>query len=103
MGEQTIVTTGAEFDGGLSGFIILTDQVDLAMGDKASGEELQDHDCALAIPQQMGDLKTVPARLGRREDNDGALHGIICNESNTRPLNKDRTPVAGYFLRRDEH
>jgi CDP-diacylglycerol pyrophosphatase len=49
MGEQTLVAIGAEFDRGQPGFIILTDQVDLASGDKASGEELQDHDCALAL------------------------------------------------------
>jgi CDP-diacylglycerol pyrophosphatase len=48
MGEQTLVVVGAEFGGGNPGFIVLTDHVDLATGDKASGEELQDHDCALA-------------------------------------------------------
>jgi CDP-diacylglycerol pyrophosphatase len=48
MGEQTLVIVGAEFDSGNLGFIILTDRVDLATGDRASGEELQDHDCALA-------------------------------------------------------
>jgi CDP-diacylglycerol pyrophosphatase len=47
MDEQTLVAIGAEFDGGRPGFIILTDQVNLTTGDKASGEELQDHDCAL--------------------------------------------------------
>jgi CDP-diacylglycerol pyrophosphatase len=48
MGEQTLVIVGAEFDGGKPGFIILTDRVDPATGDRASGEELQDHECALA-------------------------------------------------------
>lgn len=48
MGEQTLVVVGAEFAGGRPGFVILTDHVDFASGDKASGEELQDHDCALA-------------------------------------------------------
>jgi CDP-diacylglycerol pyrophosphatase len=51
MGEQTLVVVGAEFAGGYPGFIILTDHVNLATGDKASGEELQDHDCALAHSQ----------------------------------------------------
>ena len=49
MGEQTLVAIGAEFDDGHPGFIMLTDQVDLGSGDRASGEELQDHDCALAF------------------------------------------------------
>jgi CDP-diacylglycerol pyrophosphatase len=48
MGEQTLVVVGAEFAAGSPGFIILTDRVNLADGDRASGEELQDHDCALA-------------------------------------------------------
>jgi CDP-diacylglycerol pyrophosphatase len=47
MGEQTVVVVGAEFGGGFPGFIILTDQVNLARGDHASGEELQDHGCAI--------------------------------------------------------
>jgi CDP-diacylglycerol pyrophosphatase len=51
MGEQTLVVVGAEFAGGHPGFIILTDHVDPAIGDKAGGEELQDHDCALAHSQ----------------------------------------------------
>jgi CDP-diacylglycerol pyrophosphatase len=48
MGEQTLVVVGAEFAGRYPGFIILTDQVNLANGDNASGEELQDHGCAIA-------------------------------------------------------
>lgn len=47
MGEQTLVVVGAEFAGGYPGFIILTDRVNLANGDHASGEELQDPDCAI--------------------------------------------------------
>jgi CDP-diacylglycerol pyrophosphatase len=43
MGEQTLVVFGAEFAGCSPGFIILTDRVNLASGDNASGEELQDH------------------------------------------------------------
>jgi CDP-diacylglycerol pyrophosphatase len=48
MGEYTLVVVDAEFAGGRPGFIILTDRVDLAKGDRASGEELQDHFCAIA-------------------------------------------------------
>jgi CDP-diacylglycerol pyrophosphatase len=51
MGEQTLVVVGAVFADGHPGFIVLTDHVDLAAGDKAAGEELQDHDCALAHNQ----------------------------------------------------
>jgi CDP-diacylglycerol pyrophosphatase len=47
MGEQTLVVVGVEFADGSPGFIILTDQVNLASGDHASGEELQDHGCAI--------------------------------------------------------
>jgi CDP-diacylglycerol pyrophosphatase len=48
MGEQTLVVVGAEFGIGQPGFIILDDRADRATGDRASGEELQDHGCALA-------------------------------------------------------
>jgi CDP-diacylglycerol pyrophosphatase len=50
MDAQTLVVVGAEFAGGSPGFIILTDQVNLANGDHASGEELQDHGCAIGRP-----------------------------------------------------
>jgi CDP-diacylglycerol pyrophosphatase len=55
MGEQTLVVIGAEFAGGQPGFVILTDHVNLATGDRASGEELQDHNCQLAHNQTRGD------------------------------------------------
>jgi CDP-diacylglycerol pyrophosphatase len=48
MGEQTLVVAGAVFGGGRPGFILLDDQLDLATGDHAGGEELQDHTCAQA-------------------------------------------------------
>jgi CDP-diacylglycerol pyrophosphatase len=48
MGRQTLVVVGAEFADGRPGFIVLTDHVDLATGNRAAGEELQDHDCVLA-------------------------------------------------------
>ena len=41
MDRQTLVVVGAE----PSGFILLTDQADLAGLDRANGEEVQDHDC----------------------------------------------------------
>jgi CDP-diacylglycerol pyrophosphatase len=45
MGDQTLVVAGARFRDGTDGFYFLTDHADLARGDRASGEELQDHDC----------------------------------------------------------
>jgi CDP-diacylglycerol pyrophosphatase len=48
MGDRTLVVTGSSLPNGTQGFIILEDQVDPATGDKASGEELQDHDCRIA-------------------------------------------------------
>lgn len=47
MKDQTLVVVGAEFSDG-PGFILLSDHVGATMGDRASGEELQDHDCAVA-------------------------------------------------------
>ena len=48
MGEQTLVVAGALFAAGRPGFILLNDRTDLARGDRAGGEELQDHSCAIA-------------------------------------------------------
>jgi CDP-diacylglycerol pyrophosphatase len=47
MKDQTLVVVGADFADG-PGFIILNDHVGATAGDQASGEELQDHDCAVA-------------------------------------------------------
>jgi CDP-diacylglycerol pyrophosphatase len=47
MGKETIVVIGATF-AGKPGFVILSDTADLATGDRAGGEDLQDHSCALA-------------------------------------------------------
>ena len=47
MGAETLVVVGATFSDG-PGFILLSDHADLARGDRASGEELQDHDCSIA-------------------------------------------------------
>ncbi|HWK46646.1 MAG TPA: CDP-diacylglycerol diphosphatase [Stellaceae bacterium] len=45
---QTLVLTGAVFKDGTDGFYLLDDHADLASGDPGSGEELLDHDCAVA-------------------------------------------------------
>jgi len=47
---HTLVVIGATFTADHPGFIILDDHADLATGDSASGEELQDHTCAIAKP-----------------------------------------------------
>jgi CDP-diacylglycerol pyrophosphatase len=48
MALYTIVVAGMDFDAGKPGFVILARRADLAGGDVGSGEELQDHSCALA-------------------------------------------------------
>lgn len=48
MGDHTLVLAGATFGDAQPGFVLLDDRADLAAGDRASGETLQDHDCALA-------------------------------------------------------
>jgi CDP-diacylglycerol pyrophosphatase len=52
MGEETLVLTGAVFADGRDGFYLLADRVDLLAGDRASGEELLDHDCGVAKPAE---------------------------------------------------
>ena len=47
MGRHTLVVVGAAFSNNRPGFIILDDHADPATGDKAEGEELQDHACAV--------------------------------------------------------
>jgi CDP-diacylglycerol pyrophosphatase len=47
MGDYTLVLAGALF-GATPGFILLADRADPAHGNFGSGEELQDHQCALA-------------------------------------------------------
>jgi CDP-diacylglycerol pyrophosphatase len=47
MGSYTLAVVGMEF-GGQPGFVILEDKADVTRGDVGSGEELQDHACALA-------------------------------------------------------
>lgn len=48
MGMHTLVAVGAMFPDGTNGFVLLDDHADLTAGDRASGEELQDHTCAIA-------------------------------------------------------
>lgn len=48
MGKQTLVVVGATLPGGALGFVLLEDDANLAAGNRGSGEELQDHSCALA-------------------------------------------------------
>jgi len=47
MGHRTLVVVGMSFADHKPGFAILEDRADPAHGDKAGGEELQDHACAL--------------------------------------------------------
>lgn len=48
MGEQTLIVIGETFGDGSQGFVFLNDHADPAAGDFASGEQLQDHACAVA-------------------------------------------------------
>ncbi len=48
MGMHTLVLVGATLPDGQSGFVLLDDRADLLAGDVASGEQLQDHTCAVA-------------------------------------------------------
>ena len=50
MPQQTLVLAGATAPNGQPGFILLADHTDLAAAHRASGEELQDHDCTIAHP-----------------------------------------------------
>ncbi len=49
LGLHTLVLVGANFADGREGFVLLDDYADLAAGDRASGEQLQDHSCAIAL------------------------------------------------------
>jgi CDP-diacylglycerol pyrophosphatase len=48
MDKQTLVVVGVTLPSGTAGFVLLEGEADLAAGDRGSGEELQDHSCALA-------------------------------------------------------
>jgi CDP-diacylglycerol pyrophosphatase len=47
MGAWTLILAGATFGDGQPGFILLAGRADPQRGDFGSGEELQDHDCAV--------------------------------------------------------
>ncbi|ACI50028.1 CDP-diacylglycerol diphosphatase [Gluconacetobacter diazotrophicus PA1 5] len=47
MGEHTLVVVGTVWPGGRPGFILLDDMVKPLSGDRAEGEELQDHACRI--------------------------------------------------------
>lgn len=47
MAQQTLVLAGAVASDGQPGFVLLADHFDPATGDRAGGETLQDHDCAV--------------------------------------------------------
>ena len=51
MGRETLVVVGATLPSGQPGFDVLVDRTNPATGDMASGEELQDHDCAVKADQ----------------------------------------------------
>lgn len=48
MGHHTLVVVGAAFPDKTLGFVLLDGHADAATGNRASGEELQDHACAVA-------------------------------------------------------
>jgi CDP-diacylglycerol pyrophosphatase len=48
MGKHTLVVVGMTWRDTIAGFAVLDSVVDLMAGNRRSGEELQDHDCALA-------------------------------------------------------
>ncbi|WP_428486574.1 CDP-diacylglycerol diphosphatase [Rhodopila sp.] len=48
MAMHTLVLVGETFPDATRGFVLLDDHADLATGDRASGESLEDHSCAIA-------------------------------------------------------
>jgi len=48
MGKHTLVVVGITWSNNVAGFAVLDGKVDAPPGNRASGEILQDHDCALA-------------------------------------------------------
>ncbi|HBK04712.1 MAG TPA: CDP-diacylglycerol diphosphatase [Acetobacteraceae bacterium] len=48
MGMHTLVVVGTTSPNGDRGFVLLDDHADLLAGDRASGEQLQDHTCSVA-------------------------------------------------------
>jgi CDP-diacylglycerol pyrophosphatase len=54
MAQQTLVLAGAVSADGRPGFVLLADHFDPSTGDRASGETLQDHDCAVIRREPRG-------------------------------------------------
>lgn len=48
MAKHSLVVVGARSTSGEPGFILLSGRADASTGDRGSGDELQDHDCAIA-------------------------------------------------------
>ncbi len=48
MGDHGLAVVGMTWQDGMAGFALLQGKVGLAVGNRGSGEDLQDHDCALA-------------------------------------------------------
>ncbi|HEX4368169.1 MAG TPA: CDP-diacylglycerol diphosphatase [Rhodopila sp.] len=49
--KHTLVLVGETFADGSNGFVLLDDKANLAVGNRASGEQLEDHACAVAGKQ----------------------------------------------------
>ena len=54
--DYSLVVAGAQLDEGQPGFVLLATRQDAATGNRASGEELQDHACGLVT----GARKVLP-------------------------------------------
>lgn len=48
LAQHTLVLVPERFNDGTDGFVLLDDHANLAAGDRAFGEELEDHSCAIA-------------------------------------------------------
>jgi CDP-diacylglycerol pyrophosphatase len=63
MGREALVVIAASFRGGKPGFILLSDRADTSKNDRASGESLLDHGCAvLGEHGRVGDEARPRAR-----------------------------------------
>ncbi|HUZ73096.1 MAG TPA: CDP-diacylglycerol diphosphatase [Stellaceae bacterium] len=57
MGSETLVVAGMMWGDGTPGFVLLAHRADPAAGDGGSGEELQDHGCAVAAAAAAAALR----------------------------------------------
>jgi CDP-diacylglycerol pyrophosphatase len=71
MGHHTLVVVGAVFPDGRPGFVILDDHANATPGDRASGEELQDHGCAIA-----GNSRGGPQTTSSHGEHDASSGGM---------------------------